>query len=142
MSIKSCSADFTQRYASALVHQVGDHDYGRCILIFQLPSIVTMARDYVLIVEGLKTLYAGGVKHHSALHQWGAAALDQFVVLGGKLDDATISNLKILGYESKELATAKNAGFYRSRFTLSMDTPLCVDGLDQTVTLERAGASG
>lgn len=139
---KILSADFTQRYASALVHQVGDHDYGRCILIFQLPSIVTMARDYVLIVEGLKTLYAGGVKHHSALHQWGAAALDQFVVLGGKLDDATISNLKILGYESKKLATTKSAGFYRSRFTLSMDTPLCVDGLDQTVTLERVGASG
>lgn len=136
------SADFTQLYASMAVYQQGDHGYGRCILIFQLPGMVTVARDYVLIMEGLKTLYAGGIKHHSALHQWGAAGLDQFVILGGKLNEATVANLKMLGYESKQLATVKKDGFLRSRFTLSMDTPLRVDGLEQTVTLERIGASG
>ena len=136
---KILAADFTQQYAKLAVYQNNDQGGSRCILLFSLPNLVTEARDYVLILEGLKTLYAGAVKHHSALHQWGAHYLNKYEVLGGSLNAETVGYLKMLGFESKQLASTRGTTFLRSRVALEQDTPLRVEGLEQELTLGQIG---
>lgn len=133
------AADFTQQYAELAVYQDNDQGGSRCILVFSLPKLVTEARDYVLILEGLKTLYAGAVKHHSALHQWGAHYLNKYEVLGGNLNAETVGYLKLLGFESKQLASTRSTSFLRSRVALALDTLLRVEGVEQGMTLDQVG---
>lgn len=134
------AAEFTQRHCTLVVHAAADQVGGYCVLVFCLPEVETETRQYALMLEGLKTKYAGVLKSRGVMQQWGASGLTDFKVLGGALDKAAEGQLKILGVESRQLAAARGYKVIRSLVTLDSTTKLEVGEQGSQIPLEQLEA--